>query len=492
VTAERLPTVALVSLGCPKNLVDSERMLAGLALAGFAVTDSPDGADLAVVNTCAFIDLARAETDEAIEELEALKRAGRLGRIVVAGCMAQRDGRAVLARHAGVDAVAGLAERDALADVCRAALARSAKQAPAVRVGPFPAEAPDDRERLRLTPRHYAYLRITEGCDNRCAYCAIPAIRGPLRSKPPDAVLAEARELVADGAKELALVGQDTTAFGRDCGDGWNLARLLARLRRESGAEWIRLMYTHPASFTDDVIEELARGLPIVPYVDLPLQHVNDAILASMGRRIMRTGVERLLGRLREAVPGLAIRTTFIVGYPGETGEAFEELADFLEKVRFDHVGSFLYSPEAGTRAINLPDQVPPEVRRERWDRLMRLSERLAHEAARRMVGRRLTVRVDGPAHVAGYLAARHAGQAPEVDPVVLVPAKTGRGANSIPGIRPDFRLRPLGFGGQVVGPHPGAFAGSAKPGDELTVRIVATEGYDTVGEIADDGDPEA
>ena len=451
----RQPIAALVSLGCPKNLVDSERMLAGLALAGFAVTNSPDGADVAVVNTCAFIDLARAETDEAIEELEALKRAGRLGRIVVAGCMAQRDGPAVLARHAGVDAVAGLAERDALADVCRAALARSAKQAPAVRVGPFPAAAPDDRERLRLTPRHYAYLRITEGCDNRCAYCAIPAIRGPLRSKSPDAVLAEAQELVADGARELVLVGQDTTAFGRDRGDGWNLARLLARLRRESGAEWIRLMYTHPASFTDDVIQELARGLPIVPYVDLPIQHISDAILASMGRRITRAGVERLLGRLREAVPGIAIRTTFIVGYPGETGEAFEELADFLEKVRFDHVGSFLYSPETGTRAANLPDQVPPEVRRRRWDRLMRLSERLAHEAARRMVGRRITVRVDGPAHAAGYLAARHGGQAPEVDSVVLLPT------------------------------------GTAKQGDEVKVRIVAAKGYDTVA-TATDGDPEA
>ncbi|MGB2755104.1 MAG: MiaB/RimO family radical SAM methylthiotransferase, partial [Phycisphaerae bacterium] len=314
----------------------------------------------------------------------------------------------------------------------------------------------DDRERLRLTPRHYAYLRITEGCDNRCAYCAIPAIRGPLRSKAPDAVLAEAQELVADGARELVLIGQDTTAFGRDRrDDGWNLARLLARLRRESGAEWIRLMYTHPASFTDDVIQELARGLPIVPYVDLPLQHVNDAILASMGRRITRAGVERLLGRLREAAPGIAIRTTFIVGYPGETGEAFEELADFVEKVRFDHVGVFVYSPEAGTPAAGLPGQVAPEVRRERWERLMRLSERLAHEAARRMVGRRLTIRVDGPAHAAGYLAARHGGQAPEVDSVVLLPTEI------------------------------------AKQGDEVRVRIVAAKGYDTVA-TATDGDSEA
>jgi len=505
----RQPTAALVSLGCPKNLVDSERMLAGLALAGFAVTDSPDGADVAVVNTCAFIDLARAETDEAIEELEALKRSGRLGRIVVAGCMAQREGAALLARHAGVDAVAGLAERDRLADLCRTLLdpaapldpsarwvrrppwralgTASAPQAgrrthrakrgpvPTVRVGPFPAEAPDDRERLRLTPRHYAYLRITEGCDNRCAYCAIPAIRGPLRSKPPDAVLAEARELVADGAKELALVGQDTTAFGRDRRDGWNLARLLARLRRESGAEWIRLMYTHPASFTEEVIEELARGLPIVPYVDLPLQHISDAILASMGRRITRAGVERLLGRLREAVPGIVLRTTFIVGYPGETGEAFDELADFLEKVRFDHVGVFVYSPEAGTPAAGLPGQVAPEVRRQRWERLMRLSERLAHEAARRMVGRRLTVRVDGPAHAAGYLSARHGGQAPEVDSVVLLRVKGARRGQKVP----TFRCA----------------QGGALEGAELTVRITEARGYDMVGEPirpADDGDPEA
>jgi len=485
----RQPIAALVSLGCPKNLVDSERMLAGLALAGFAVTDSPDGADVAVVNTCAFIDLARAETDEAIEDLEASKRAGRLGRIVVAGCMAQREGAALLARHPNVDAVAGLAERDRLADLCRTLLdpaapldpsarrvrcgacpalgtasapqagrrTRRAKRSPTpiVRVGPHPALAPDDRERLRLTPRHYAYLRITEGCDNRCAYCAIPDIRGPLRSKPPGAVLAEARELVADGAKELVLVGQDTTAFGRDRARGWNLARLLARLRADSGAEWIRLMYTHPASFTDDVIEELARGLPIVPYVDLPIQHISDAILASMGRRITRAGIERLLGRLREAVPGIAIRTTFIVGYPGETDEAFEELAGFVEKVRFDHVGVFVYSPEAGTPAASLPEQVPSEVRQERWDRLMGLSERLAHEAARRMVGRRITVRVDGPAPAAGHLAARHSGQAPEVDSVVLLPTVT------------------------------------AKQGDEVKVRIVAAKGYDTVA-AATDGGPQA
>ena len=448
--------VALVSLGCPKNLVDSERMLAGLALAGFAVSGDPDGADVAVVNTCAFIDLARAEADKAIAELERLKRAGRLGRIIVAGCMAQREGKALLERHPGVDGVAGLAQRDRLADLCRSLLEKRSAGA-VVRVEPCPASAPDDRERLRLTPRHYAYLRITEGCDNRCSYCAIPEIRGPLRSKPPDAVLAEAGELTADGARELVLVGQDTTAYGRDRpGAGWTLARVLARLRAEAGAEWIRLMYTHPASFGEDVIEELARGLPIVPYVDLPIQHASDRILESMGRRVTRADIERLVGRLREAVAGIALRTTFIVGYPGETEAEFEACVHLARKVRFDHAGVFMYSPESGTRAAALPDPVPTEVRRERWERLMGVCEEIAQESARGMVGRTLEVRVDGAAREAGYLAARHAGQAPEVDSAVLVKRQGS--------------------------------ARRAKAGDELTVRVTTAKGYDIAAEAIGPG----
>jgi len=455
------PTVALVSLGCPKNLVDSERMLANLALAGFIVTDEPDGADLAVVNTCAFINLARQESDAFLDDLEALKRAGRLGRIVVAGCMAQRYGRRLLERHPGVDAIAGLAERDALADVCRAALARSKRAATVVRVGGHAAAPPDDRVRLRLTPRHYAYLRISEGCDNRCAYCTIPEIRGPLRSKPPRQVLAEAEELVADGARELVLVGQDTTAYGRDLG-GETLAGLLARLRREAGADWIRLLYAHPASFSDDVIAELARGLPLVPYVDLPLQHADDAVLRSMGRRVTRAQVEALIARLRHAVPGLAIRTSFIVGYPGETDAAFEGLLEFIGKVRFDHVGVFVYSREDGTRAADLPDQVPEGLRRRRWDRLMRLADRLGCEAAGRRVGEVLQVRVDGPAHGhKGFVAARHAGQAPEIDSVVLVAEGAAGPGNAM-----------------------------AKPGDEAAVRITGADGMDLVGEVAAQGAP--
>ncbi len=447
------PTVAFVSLGCPKNLVDSERMLAGLALGGFLLTDEVDGADLAVVNTCAFIDLARAESDAVLDELEDLKRAGRLGRIVVAGCMAQRYGRRMLQRHPEIDGIAGLADRDELAEVCGAALGRAAGAGPAVRVGGHAPAAPNDRERLRLTPRHYAYLRITEGCDNRCAYCTIPAIRGPLRSKPPEAVLAEADELVADGTSELVLIGQDTTAYGRDFAggewDGWTLARLLAELRENAGAEWVRLLYAHPASFTEETIAELGRGLPVVPYVDLPLQHASNPILASMGRRTTRTEIEALIARLRDAVPGVALRTSFIVGYPGETDAAFDELGAFVEEVRFDQVGVFVYSPEEGTPAAEMPGQVPPEVGRDRWGRLMRLADRLACEAARGRIGEEMVVRVDGPAeHREGFLAARHAGQAPEIDSVVLLPE------------------------------------GAAEAGDRLRVRITDTEGGDLVGEV--------
>jgi len=470
-----LPSVTLISLGCPKNLVDSERMLAGLALAGFAVTPDADGADLAVVNTCAFLDLARAESDEHIDRLEALKRDGRLGRIVVAGCMAQRLAYEIVDRHPDVDAVVGLAERDRLADVCRDLLARpSAKRrgkgkrsrrgrrrsgskdggAPIVRVGGLPTGMPDDRERLRLTPRHYAYLRITEGCDNRCAYCAIPDIRGPLRSKPPEAVLAEAEELVADGARELVLIGQDTTAYGRDVPEtGWSLAGLLARLREAVDVPWLRLMYTHPASLAPEVTEQLAAGPPLVPYVDLPLQHASTHLLEAMGRRVTQEDVERLIADLRRAVPQVAIRTSFIVGFPGETEADAAALVATVRKVAFDHVGVFVYSPETGTPAAALPGRVPRETARERWDRVMQAAGEVAREKATRRVGRDLTVLVDG-ARADGRLVARHAGQAPEVDSAVLLPA------------------------------------GAAEPGAFLTVRVTGVEGYDLAAGPGEDVHP--
>jgi len=460
-----LPTVALVSLGCPKNLVDSERMLAGLALAGFAPTPEPDGADLAVVNTCGFIDLARAESNEHLDRLEALKRSGRLGRIVVAGCMAQRLGRAILDCHPAVDAVVGLAERDRLAEVCRDLLhgvpakrrrsrrrsGRKDAAGPVVRVGGLPAHVPTDRERLRLTPRHYAYLRITEGCDNRCTYCAIPSIRGPLRSKPPDEVLAEAHELVADGARELVLIGQDTTAYGRDAPErGWSLAGLLAALRERIGVEWLRLMYAHPASLEDAVIEHLAAGPPLVPYLDLPLQHASTPLLRAMGRRVTRETVETLLADLVRAVPSLAIRTSFIVGFPGETEADVADLEAFVRKVRFDHVGVFVYSPEIGTPASRLPGQVPREVARQWWDRLMEAAGEVAREKAAERIGEWLTVLVDGSADD-GRLLARHAGQAPEVDSAVLLPA------------------------------------GAARPGEFVPVRVTGAEGVDLTAEPAED-----
>jgi ribosomal protein S12 methylthiotransferase len=331
-----------------------------------------------------------------------------------------------------------------------------------VRVGPHAAAPPDDRERLRLTPRHYAYLRISEGCDNRCAYCAIPEIRGPLRSKPPGQVLAEAEELAADGAKELILIAQDTTAYGRDFAaqegrlaaglapraGAASLARLLHVLRERVRVRWLRLMYTHPASFTEDVIGQLGVR-PLVPYVDLPLQHASDALLESMGRHTGRAEIESLIARLRAAAPGIAIRTSFIVGYPGETDAHFEELLGFVEKVRFDHVGVFVYSAEAGTRAAGLPDQVPAAVARERWERLMQAAERLAFAAAEARRGQVLEVLVDG-AEESGRLVARHAGQAPEVDGVVL--------------------LAP----------------GTAATGQFVQVRITGAEGYDLVGEVED------
>jgi len=465
-----LPTVALISLGCPKNLVDSERMLAGLALSGFAVTPDPDGADVAIVNTCGFIDLARTESDEHINHLEDLKRAGRLGSVVVAGCMAQRLRQTILQRHPDVDAVVGLAGRDRLADLCREVIAQRASKggrpsrgAPKAKrrrhrptpalpealvcVPPLPRGVPDDRERLRLTPRHYAYVRITEGCDNRCAYCAIPDIRGLLRSKPPEMVLAEAEELIADGATELILIGQDTTAYGRDTPSaGLSLANLLGEMRARLAVPWLRLMYTHPASLSPDIIKQLAMGDPLVPYVDLPLQHASTPVLQQMGRRVTHEDIERLVADLRQAVPHVALRTSFIVGFPGETESAFEELLAFVREVRFDQVGVFVYSPETGTPAADLPGRVPVEVARDRWDRLMQESGRVAREKAAEHIGRTMTVLVDG-ARGDGRLVARHAGQAPEVDSAVLLPA------------------------------------GAAAVGTFVNVRVTGTDGYDLTAE---------
>src|SRR4051794_26049723 len=330
-TPDRAPgvkgTYAFVSLGCPKNTVDSERMLGKLAQDGYALAPEADGADVVVVNTCGFIEPARQESLAVIREMLALKEQGRVGAVVVAGCLAERKKDDLLAEVPGVDHIVGVFGREEISQVVNRALEQRQEQRSLFR--PAPVRALEDTARLRITPRHYAYLKISEGCDRLCTFCANPSMRGKHVTKPIEEVLREARELVADGVRELIVVAQDTTYYGLDLYGRVRLAELLRELDQVEGLEWVRVLYAYPIHFTDELIETLAGAEKIVPYLDLPLQHINDRVLKRMQRRVNRSATEELLARLRAAIPNLTLRTTFIVGFPGETEAEFEELVDF-------------------------------------------------------------------------------------------------------------------------------------------------------------------
>jgi ribosomal protein S12 methylthiotransferase len=438
------PVVSLVSLGCAKNLVDSEAMLGQLAESGAIISGQERLADTVVVNTCGFLESSRKEALDVLRDLARRKRAGRLRRIVVAGCLVQRDGARIQEWVPEVDALVGVHNRD---DVVRAVWRLDRDAGVDRYLGDYHAPAAagwTDRARLRLTPRLYAYVRISEGCNQKCTFCTIPSIRGPMRSKTPAALVAECQEMIADGARELILIGQDTTSYGEDLPSSSGLAHLLRRLDREChGAEWIRLMYVYPSVLTDEIIDAIADCPRIVKYIDIPLQHIHDRVLKAMHRRVTRAQTIRLLERLRSRIPGVSIRTTFIVGFPGETEAEFSALEEFVGAFRFDAVGAFLFSPEPGTPAGRMANQVAPQVRRERYERLMLSQQRIALHLARGQVGRCLEVMVDG--REPRGLVARHAGQAPEVDSVTLV------------------RSREL------------------KAGDRAVVRCIGSDGYDLI-----------
>ncbi len=416
------PAVALVSLGCPKNLVDSERLLALLAEAGCLVGAELEDADVVLINTCGFIGPARDESHQVIAEAVQLKDRGQLARIVVAGCLAQRDGADLRRAQPGIDAVVGVNDREA---IVQAVLGEGAFEA----VHPFAGQPiADDRGRLRLTLGHTAYLRISEGCSRACAFCTIPAIRGPFRSKPAGQVLAEAAELIADGALELNLIGQDLTAYGRDLPDGPDLPGLLRQLDALDGARWIRLLYAYPSGVTDDLMDAMAQCAHVVPYLDIPLQHVADGVLRAMRRGVTGAQTRALIDRLRQRVPGIALRTTFIVGFPGETQADFEQLLAFVQQFRFDAAGVFEYSSEPGTPAAELPDAVEPAEKARRREALMLAQQEIAFAANAARQGQPLDVLVEGDDED-GQCIARHAGQAPEVDSVCLLTSgrKAGR-----------------------------------------------------------------
>jgi ribosomal protein S12 methylthiotransferase len=438
-------TYAFVSLGCPKNTVDSERMLGKLAQDGYALVPEADGADVVVVNTCGFIEAARQESLGVIREMLELKRQGRVGSVVVAGCLAERKKDELLAEVPEVDQIVGVFGREEIAQVVDRAVAQRQEQRAVFR--PAPVRALEDTARLRITPRHYAYLKISEGCDRLCTFCAIPGMRGKHVTKPIEEVLREARELAADGVRELIVVAQDTTYYGLDLYGRVRLAELLRELDRVDGLDWVRVLYAYPVNFSDELIETLATAKKIVPYLDMPLQHINDRMLRRMQRRVNRAATEDLLGRLRAAVPGLTLRTTFIVGFPGETEAEFEELVAFVRQTRFERAGVFTYSYEPDTPATRLDGHLPEEVKQERRHRLMEAQQEVALDWAARQVGRQLEVIVDGPdPEVPNHVLARGHADAPDIDCLVRVKGK---------GLR---------------------------AGDLVTVKVTAADGYDLAG----------
>ena len=413
--------VAFVSLGCAKNLVDSEKMLGQLAEQGCVITACESEADAIVINTCGFLDASRVEADEIIRDAVRRKKNSQLQRVIVAGCLVQRDREELLDRIPGIDALVGVNNRD---DIVRAVLAPTKpkrSRATDVYLSDYHPFVQIDTARLRLTPRHYAYLRISEGCDQKCTFCTIPSIRGAMHCKPPSLIMTEARELISDGAVELSLIGQDTTSYGRgeDVLDG-GLAGLLRQLNELDGVAWIRLMYAYPTAMTDDILDAIADCEHVCNYIDIPLQHINDRVLKSMHRRVDRRETEQLLQRIRDRIPDVTIRTTLIAGFPGETEAEFTELVDFIEAFRFDALGVFPYSHEPETPAGRMNNRIPEAVTSERVDTLMQTQQRVAFSLADQRIGSTFRVLVD-ERRDDGTLVGRHQGQAPTVDGVTLI-----------------------------------------------------------------------
>jgi ribosomal protein S12 methylthiotransferase len=430
--------VGLISLGCPKNLVDGEVMLGLAEEAGHQVTADAADADVLVVNTCAFIDRAKQESVDAILEMAELKKAGSARRLVVAGCLAERYRDELKEQIPEIDAVLGTGEvpeivaaiggfarppTPAVSPLVFHRPPRANGHAPLGGRAELPSYIYDAETPRRLaTPRHYAYLKVAEGCDYKCAFCIIPRLRGPYRSRSAASIVEEARRLAAGGVRELILISQDTTFYGHDAGERGALPRLLRELNRIDGLEWIRLLYLYPTTIDDGVLDTMAECERVVEYIDLPLQHASDAVLRRMRRPGTRAGYERLLQRIRDRVPAATLRTTFIVGFPGETEADVDELEGFIEAVRFDHVGVFTYSHEEGTAAGAGTDDVTSSAKQKRRNRLMARQKRIVRAAQKGRLGQRLRLVVDGPSPEHPLvLRGRLRGQAPEIDPQVYL-----------------------------------------------------------------------
>lgn len=434
--------VGMISLGCPKNQVDGEVLLAKLADAGFKIVNTIEDSDIMIVNTCGFIEAAKTEAIETILEVAEYKKAGIVSAIVVTGCLAERYKDDVLSELPEVDAVVGIGANSDIVKVCQKALC-------GISTANFPNKCylPLNEKRMLSTPPHWAYLKIAEGCDNRCAFCAIPGIRGKFRSRPMDEVIAEAKTLAAKGIKEVILIAQDTTKYGQEIYGEYKLAALLKELVKIDGIEWIRLYYCYPQRITDELIEVIRDNEKICSYIDVPLQHSDATVLRNMRRVGTGEDYKALIAKMRKEIPDLALRTTLMVGFPGETDEQFENLCAFIKDVKFDRMGCFAFSPEEDTPAYDMVNQLDDDVKNHRQEILMDLQYGISESLNKSRVGKTYKVIVDSVKD--NVCVGRSYMDSPEID--------TGITFSSTPDI---------------------------KIGDFVNVKITDVDGYDLVGEI--------
>ncbi|MBQ6873669.1 MAG: 30S ribosomal protein S12 methylthiotransferase RimO [Clostridia bacterium] len=438
--------VGFISLGCPKNQVDAEIMLAQLDEAGFEITGTAYEADVVVINTCGFIEAAKQEAIDNIFEMVELKNEGDIQAIVVTGCLAQRYKDEILEEIPEVDAVIGLGDNINIAEVCRKVLEGEQYSC-------FPSKylLPLNGQRLLTTPEHYAYLKIAEGCSNCCTYCAIPSIRGRYRSRETADILDEARALAQSGAKELIIVAQDTTKYGIDLYGELRLPQLLRELSKIEEIKWLRLLYCYPDSITDELIEEIATNDKVCAYLDLPLQHADENVLSRMNRTGTKTELLELVRRLRRLIPDIVIRTTFITGFPGETEEEFNNLAEFVKEAEFDRLGCFAYSAEEGTKAADMPDQVDEQTKIDRGDIIMQQQFDIFERKLEDKIGRTYEVVVEGYDGYTDCYFGRSYMDAPDIDSVIYFTSSV-----------------------------------ALEDGEFVTVKVINYKDYDLIGECID------
>lgn len=418
-TPQEPVTIGFISLGCPKNVVDSEKMLALIAQAGFIIDYDISRADIVVINTCGFIKPAVDEATEVINRALTRKRKGKVKKVVVAGCLPERMKQELLEKFPEIDAAVCLGQRDNVVNVIENLLNNNPTKfygSPA----DWTAKTQNDTDRLLINSPHRAYLRISEGCDRNCSYCTIPAIKGKFRSKPLENIIAEANQLADAGAVELSVIAQDSTNWGKDLGEKNGLVRVISELGKIEKLEWIRLMYLNPSGITEELLGAIAQSRKVVNYIDMPIQHISDEILKAMHRPDTKQEIVKLIEKIRTAMADVVLRTTVIVGFPGETGGQFEELVDFVKQVRFDALGCFVFWPEEDTKAAQLPSQIPQEVKENRREQLMLCQQQIVFEKNKSRQEQIIECLIDEN-RSDEQAVGRFYGQAPHIDSVCFI-----------------------------------------------------------------------